>query len=259
MWFGKAFLLAAIITIAGCNERSARAGVRNHHKRHQETTLNLSERMERDSAKRIADLAAEDARRRAQWDAENAARRSGVEKHSKAVEKLALAMYVFGLKRLPAVQASERQQKIYKRHLHNIAAMIVTVSEAHQPDLISEEQDPYLIAAITYHESSWAQRVIDGRQRGRRGEIGLMQLMPDGYCSYSMRDENGQRLDMLNVENNLRLGVACLTNLRERHHDPDIWQVLGRYASGKGWPAGRHASDEFKEIYEELSRPEVDS
>jgi soluble lytic murein transglycosylase-like protein len=232
----------------GCREPEAHAE-RHHRVIHE---ISLEEKIARDRAQREREQREQDTLRRARWAEEERAAQLEAKRIHDGIEALAASMYRFGLKRLPAIQANARKQDVYRRHLHGYARILFLASESHEPKLISREDDPYLLAAISQHESSWAQRVIDGRQRGSRLEIGAFQLVPDGVCSRSIRGENRSRLDLVDPTNNARLAAACLSKLHERYQDPDIWHTLARYASGKSWPIGRQEAGEFRAIYEEL-------
>lgn len=174
-------------------------------------------------------------------------------------EALHSAMYEFGLARLSHLADQERPRAIYHRHLRGIARILVDSVDPDHP-LLSKEDDPYLLAAIAYHESSWTQAVMDGRRRGARGEVGMFQLMPDGYCALSARDERGRRFDLLDARQNARAAVACLGKIRARYEarsvqGHDIWYWLASYASGKDWPVGREAVEGpngFRAFYQEL-------
>jgi soluble lytic murein transglycosylase-like protein len=98
------------------------------------------------------------------------------------------------------------------------ARIITEESQAIQPEV-----DPFLVVAIVFRESSFRPRV-----KGKRGEVGLMQILPRGTLTRSITKD-----DLTNVRANIRVGVGHLRYWRETcgHGDMDLW--LSAYNAGK--------------------------
>jgi soluble lytic murein transglycosylase-like protein len=254
----KSIIWVALLLIAplasGC---SGRAQAVEPAKRRETTTFNMREHLESEARRARAERAREAAEQDARLAASTTAAQAEAARAVKRLDDLASAMFQFGIERLPAAKKSPVATARYKRHLRYVAGIILTAAKNYTDrPLLSVDEDPYLLAAVAFHESSWAQHVVDGRRRGLRGEIGLMQLMPGGFCSFAEMDDNGRRLDPLDPVNNVRLATGCLLKLQTRYHEPDVWRTLARYASGKEWPAGRDSVDNpengFRVIYEAI-------
>ena len=84
-----------------------------------------------------------------------------------------------------------------------------------------QQIDPLLPGIVISHESSWIAETI-----GKRGEKGLMQIMPDGFC------DKGQEIDT--PEGSIEAGVACLRIWLDRC-EGDILGALSGYQRKTGW------------------------
>ncbi|MCP4674912.1 MAG: lytic transglycosylase domain-containing protein [Deltaproteobacteria bacterium] len=98
------------------------------------------------------------------------------------------------------------------------ATIIVEESQAVQPPI-----DPFLIAAIIFKESSFR-----AKAEGKKGEVGLMQVMPRGTLTRSISKHS-----KTDVRANIRVGVGHLHYWQERcgADDMDLW--LSAYNAGK--------------------------
>lgn len=98
------------------------------------------------------------------------------------------------------------------------AQIIVEESQAVQPEV-----DPFLIVAIAFRESSFRAKV-----KGKRGEVGLMQIMPRGALTRTITKE-----DLTDVRANIRVGIGHLHYWQEEcgHDDIELW--LSAYNAGK--------------------------
>ncbi len=99
------------------------------------------------------------------------------------------------------------------------ASIIVEESEAVQPPI-----DPFLVVAIAYKESSFREKV-----RGRKGEIGLMQVLPRGAVTRAVTNEK----QFLDVRSNIRVGIGHL-NYWQKKCGEDRFEVwLSAYNTGR--------------------------
>lgn len=80
--------------------------------------------------------------------------------------------------------------------------------------------DPLLVATVISFESSW-----HPKSKGKLGEIGLMQVMPNGICAH------GQ--DLTTAAGQIEAGVNCLS-ICKKNCGPDIKKILTFYGTGKG-------------------------
>jgi hypothetical protein len=89
------------------------------------------------------------------------------------------------------------------------------------------------VASIIERESNYAQRVEDGRKRGALGELGMMQVMPDGYAIRRF----GNECEQTDVHCNIMTGTRYLENTREicleERETEDPWVWMAAYGSGK--------------------------
>jgi soluble lytic murein transglycosylase-like protein len=104
------------------------------------------------------------------------------------------------------------------RQAEEYARIIVEESQAVQPEV-----DPFLVVAIIFRESSFRTAV-----KGKRGEVGLMQILPRGSLTRSITKD-----DLTNARTNIRVGMGHLKYWREAcgDHDMDLW--LSAYNAGK--------------------------
>lgn len=98
------------------------------------------------------------------------------------------------------------------------ATIIVEESQAVQPPI-----DPFLVAAIIFKESSFRAKI-----KGKRGEVGLMQVMPRGAVTRTITKERN-----LDVRANIRVGIGHLNYWQKEcgRDDMDIW--LSAYNAGR--------------------------
>jgi soluble lytic murein transglycosylase-like protein len=107
-----------------------------------------------------------------------------------------------------------------KTRADNYATIIVEESRAARPPI-----DPFLVVAIAYKESSFRPKI-----QGKRGEVGLMQIMPRSALTRSIT--NMKKKHLIDVRANIRVGVGHLNFWRNKCGDdrPDVW--LSAYNSG---------------------------
>lgn len=98
------------------------------------------------------------------------------------------------------------------------AAIVIEESGAVQPEI-----DPLLVVAIIYRESSFRSDV-----RGKRGEVGLMQLLPLGTLTRSMT-----RDDLTNARTNIRVGVGHLVYWQNECGPSNTLEWVSAYNSGR--------------------------
>ncbi len=98
------------------------------------------------------------------------------------------------------------------------ATIIVEESQAVQPPI-----DPFLVAAIAFKESSFRAKI-----KGKKGEVGLMQIMPRGAVTRTITKER-----MTDVRSNVRVGIGHL-KYWQKECGPDKMDVwLSAYNRGK--------------------------
>ena len=121
------------------------------------------------------------------------------------MENLIAAVTAAVLSLVPHWKSEEDQAKAKK-----YAAIIVEESQAVQPPI-----DPFLVAAIIFKESSFRANV-----KGKKGEVGLMQVMPRGALTRAITSER-----MTDVRSNIRVGIGHLHYWQERCgiDDMDLW------------------------------------
>ncbi len=101
------------------------------------------------------------------------------------------------------------------------ATIIVEESQAARPQV-----DPFLVAAIAFKESSFRAKV-----EGKRGEVGLMQIMPRSELTRSIT--RLKKKDLVAARANIRVGIGHLNYWRSRCGEDrqDVW--LSAYNSGE--------------------------
>ena len=165
--------------------------------------------------------------------------RERTERAERESRQLRDTMLAFGLVKSPWIRTDQLRRE-YKGHVTLVADAIqrALVPFKDEP-LVSVELDAYLIAAIAWHESSWADAVIRGERRGPRGEIGLVQILPGGVCA-RIPTEEGRAPNLLDTVENVQAGIRCLRMIRDDMYggEGDVWRWLASYASGKLWPDG---------------------
>ena len=238
--FSLALLVAMTVLTASSETEPHRATTRR-----EVPAWNLEARMAEGRREREAQAREADAKRQREVAIEMA--------RIERSDRLAGSMAAFGSKRIPGLKGSGLRR--YQSHLRSLAPLFTRVAESRERAFISPETDAYLLAAIAYHESSWAQTVITGQRRGLRGEVGMMQIMPGGSCAFGS-DSDGRRLDPLDAVDNLRLAVLCLDRIREAHagRRSDVWGWLGTYASGQigGGRSAVEGPRGFRAIFQEM-------
>ena len=98
------------------------------------------------------------------------------------------------------------------------STIIVEETQAVQPPI-----DPFLVVAIIFKESSFRAKV-----KGKKGEVGLMQIMPRGALTRSITRER-----MTDVRANIRVGVGHLHYWQERCGEEDMDMWLSAYNIGR--------------------------
>ena len=106
-----------------------------------------------------------------------------------------------------------------KERAENYAAVIVEESEAVQPKM-----DPFLVVAIAFKESSFRAQV-----KGKRGEIGLMQILPRGALTRTISKEPR----LMDVRSNIRVGIGHLNYWKKKcgEENTDVW--ISAYNAGR--------------------------
>lgn len=98
------------------------------------------------------------------------------------------------------------------------AQIIVEESQAVQPEI-----DPFLVVAIIFRESSFRRKV-----KGKRGEVGLMQVMPRGTLTRTITKQ-----DLTDARANIRAGVGHLRYWQDECDSEDMELWLSAYNAGK--------------------------
>jgi len=98
------------------------------------------------------------------------------------------------------------------------AAIVIEESQAVQPEV-----DPFLVVAIIYRESSFRAEV-----RGKRGEVGLMQILPLGTLTRSITKD-----DLTDVRTNIRVGINHLVYWQSECGADRTLVWVSAYNSGK--------------------------
>ena len=122
-----------------------------------------------------------------------------------------------------AYQPLVRRRPDGKDWVHALALHDVHTVEAlrcAEKPLLSRAEDPYLLAAIQFHESSWRPGVV-----GRRGELGLMQV--HGVALQGLRRDAA-----IEPGTNVRLGYEYLLRCRRLCGEGPAELWLGAFASG---------------------------
>ncbi len=129
------------------------------------------------------------------------------------MESLAAAVTAAILSLLPLWKTDNAQQRAEK-----YATIIVEEALAVQPEV-----DPFVVTAIIFRESSFRAKV-----EGKRGEVGLMQIMPRGTLTRSIT-----KADLTDARPNIRAGVGHLHYWQEECGADDMELWLSAYNSGK--------------------------
>lgn len=111
-----------------------------------------------------------------------------------------------------------------KERAKHYATVIVEESQAIQPVI-----DPYLVVAIAFKESSFRAKI-----RGKRGEVGLMQILPQGALTRTIvKGKLRQKTQLMEVRSNVRVGIGHLNYWRNKCGDDDMSVWLSAYNSGR--------------------------
>jgi hypothetical protein len=132
-----------------------------------------------------------------------------------AADRLADAMLAWQ----PLVR-NRRGGEAFVRELAGIDVAVVEAKRCAERPLLSLEKDPFLLAAIQFHESSWRPGVVGGR-----GELGLMQV--HGVALQGLRRDAA-----LDPATNVRLGYEYLLRCRRICGPGQNRLFLGAFASG---------------------------
>lgn len=83
--------------------------------------------------------------------------------------------------------------------------------------------DPMIIVAIIKHESNF-----DYSAKGKDGEIGLMQILPNWAKEYNIK-----KAQLWNVETNIRYGAKIIKRQLNRYENDNyrLWKALRAYNS----------------------------
>jgi soluble lytic murein transglycosylase-like protein len=129
------------------------------------------------------------------------------------MENLAAAVTAAILSLLPLWKSDNAQQRAEK-----YATIIVEETLAVQPEV-----DPFVVTAIIFRESSFRAKV-----EGKRGEVGLMQILPRGTLTRSIT-----KADLKDARPNIRVGVGHLRYWQEECGADDMEVWLSAYNSGR--------------------------
>jgi len=105
-----------------------------------------------------------------------------------------------------------------RQRAESYATIIVEESLAVRP-----EMDPFVIVSVIFRESSFRAKI-----KGKRGEVGLMQIMPRGTLTRSIATE-----DLTDVRSNIRVGIGHLQYWQEECGADDMELWLSAYNAGK--------------------------
>jgi soluble lytic murein transglycosylase-like protein len=108
-----------------------------------------------------------------------------------------------------------------KERAKNYAQIIVEESGAVQPKI-----DPFLVTAIAFKESSFRAKV-----HGKRGEVGLMQILPKGALTRTITRTTKKQL--LDARSNIRVGIGHLNYWQNRCGPDNMDRWLSAYNSGR--------------------------
>ncbi len=134
---------------------------------------------------------------------------------------------------------NRRGGEVWVRDLALIDVAVVESKRCSETALLSLEKDPYLLAAIQFHESSWRPAVVGGR-----GELGLMQV--HGVALQGLRRDAA-----LDPATNVRLGYEYLLRCRSICGPGPNDLFLGAFASGacdRRIPAARDFLEAVREM-----------
>jgi soluble lytic murein transglycosylase-like protein len=129
------------------------------------------------------------------------------------MDTLIAAVAVAILSLLPQWKSDAKQQRA-----EDYAQIIVEESQAVQPEV-----DPFLVVAIIFRESSFRAKI-----KGKRGEVGLMQIMPRGTLTRTITKQN-----LTDVRANVRVGIGHLHYWQEECGSDDMVLWVSAYNAGK--------------------------
>ena len=131
----------------------------------------------------------------------------------KSMDNLIAAVTAAVLSLVPHWKSETKQERAKE-----YATIIVEESQAVQPPL-----DPFLVTAIIFKESSFRAKV-----KGKKGEVGLMQVMPHGALTRAITTE-----DMSGVRSNIRVGIGHLHYWQTRCGIDNVDRWVSAYNLGR--------------------------
>ncbi len=84
--------------------------------------------------------------------------------------------------------------------------------------------DPFLVVAVAFRESSFREKV-----KGKRGEVGLMQVLPYGALTRTITKESKP----IEVRANIRIGIGHLNYWQKKCGDKDMATWISAYNIGR--------------------------
>ncbi|MCU0664325.1 MAG: transglycosylase SLT domain-containing protein [Myxococcota bacterium] len=129
------------------------------------------------------------------------------------MENLIAALTAAILALMPHWQSRAEQDRA-----REYATIIIEESQAASPPV-----DPFLVASIIFRESSFRQQA-----RGKRGEIGLMQVMPRGVVTRAVSTEK-----ITSVRTNIRVGIGHLNYWQQQCGVENVPLWLSAYNAGR--------------------------
>lgn len=98
-----------------------------------------------------------------------------------------------------------------KDRAETYASIIVEESEAVQPKM-----DPFIVVAVAFKESSFREKI-----KGKRGEVGLMQVLPRGALTRTITKQP----QLMDVRSNIRVGIGHLNYWQKKcgENNVDVW------------------------------------
>lgn len=129
------------------------------------------------------------------------------------MENLIAAVTAAILTLMPQWRSEENQDRA-----REYATIIVEESQAVSPPV-----DPFLVASIIFRESSFREHA-----RGKRGEVGLMQVMPRGVITKVVSKEK-----LTTVRSNIRVGIGHLNYWQQQCGLENFPVWLSAYNAGR--------------------------
>lgn len=172
--------------------------------------------------------------------------KNSVVKSGEQLEKINNTIYRWTADSLP---------KKFKKESHKIAQAVI--DEAHKHSL-----DPVFLMAVIKTESGFNPKIVGGV-----GEIGLMQIRPE-TAEWIIKKLNLKKADLFNPVDNIRVGAAYFSYLRE-HFDDHARLYVAAYNMGPGnvknlrqnsvWPKEypSRVMGYYVDFYSELHAPKM--